>query len=325
VLTTIRHFHPSYPPKIAVVGVQGSVQADLAITAAGTVDTVGSRFSFTNHAFLPDLQAHLAELRFTPAHKAGTAGARAVAGRATITFLFLIDGKQLCPGRTPVTRTRIGGADSIIIASCHIDLYNGKNGLARTVPRATPAPPGYYDSAATALGLTPLSSLRNNRDTVEIRFWLSVAVSVDQLVRLVKTGDAVTEDFADAWHISRFRPNDLEAFHAREQPRCGTFVSRDGIEGCWRHAFPGVDPRSSWDSIVSLGVLTLRDQRTLPHPFVLMNDGYGVIVEIRKGKSYRWYSYSNPDVFHDREDRTMIEITKALYTSPSRATPPRTP
>lgn len=66
----------------------------------------------------------------------------------------------------------------------------------------------------------------------------------------------------------------------------------------WKfNMLPLAEPTQSWDkawqSLLGQGVLTLPDAEAI-NCEAMMNDGYSYVVEVRKGRNYRTYSYDNP-------------------------------
>jgi hypothetical protein len=61
------------------------------------------------------------------------------------------------------------------------------------------------------------------------------------------------------------------------------------------------------------GLWTLRDESQLPPPYSWTLDGWGMFVELRDGKRYRAYQYSNPDVrISDPEGTQATAIVSAF-------------
>lgn len=78
---------------------------------------------------------------------------------------------------------------------------------------------------------------------------------------------------------------------------------------------PLVEPRrgweAAWQSLLQHQILTLPDSKTIKceNP---MNDGYSYVIEIRKGRAYRTYSYSNPDPSQCEQARQVLKIADII-------------
>lgn len=74
-------------------------------------------------------------------------------------------------------------------------------------------------------------------------------------------------------------------------------------------------PKSGWEAawgrLVSAGILTLPDATEVQCQSGTL-DGIGYVVEINKNRTYRTYSYSNPQFAECNEARQIIEISEII-------------
>jgi hypothetical protein len=64
----------------------------------------------------------------------------------------------------------------------------------------------------------------------------------------------------------------------------------------------------------ALGLWSLPDQASLPGDSIFVTDGWGMSVELRDGKRYRAYSYSNPQAHAWPEAKRAEAIAGAFQT-----------
>ncbi len=128
------HFHPPYFRPLRIVGIQGSVDLRLEVTASGTVDTGSVRVvGGTRTQFATNLAGSFANLHVIPAR----AGGRPVAAPLTVRIEF-----RLLPcDTTGDARTTTWGADStppkITISQCYRPMMAGLSPDAKKLAHLT--------------------------------------------------------------------------------------------------------------------------------------------------------------------------------------------
>lgn len=182
-------------------------------------------------------------------------------------------------------------------------------GPGKTAPRlltsndTTPRGWNVSDSAAIALGLTPLRHSALPAGDAEIRLWTGMGIGLPhRLLRLSRSDGQVTGFVAWYWPIRDLPrtggpprvPID-SVLRYSYSGRCEDFRRQGDAEGCialLTHAPPW---QVIWDSLTTLGVWTQPDQSELPRDGSIIGDGWSMAVELRDGDRYRSFAYSNPD------------------------------
>ena len=161
------------------------------------------------------------------------------------------------------------------------------------------------DSAALALGIGLLRQTPLPDEIQEIRIWTGLALGVPHdLLRLTRRGNKIEGLKALYWEVERKEtgesatapgvPIDAVVRHTIEG-RCRPPRRYGDVEAC-RVVFTNLpDWKAIWDSLAVLGVWTLPDQDALPRGSGMSLDGWAMTVEVRDGRRYRSYAYSNPD------------------------------
>ncbi len=94
--------------------------------------------------------------------------------------------------------------------------------------------------------------------------------------------------------------------------RCGTIVRFGNLEACKLRLSSPPNWRQLWDSLIALGVATLPTQSSLPHKYVMTEDGSTMTIAVLAGDHYRQYSYYQPRNYHDPEDSAAIAIRNVV-------------
>lgn len=161
------------------------------------------------------------------------------------------------------------------------------------------------DSAAAALGIGVLRRRPLPEGSQEVRVWTGIALGVPhELTRLTRRGGRVDGMLALFWfvhgeehrsHAGRpMVPTDAVIRH-NLAGQCGPPRRAGDTEACQARLEGRPNWGVVWDSLERLGVWTLPDQEELPADSFMTLDGWSMTVEVRDGKRYRSYAYSNPD------------------------------
>jgi hypothetical protein len=62
-----------------------------------------------------------------------------------------------------------------------------------------------------------------------------------------------------------------------------------------------------------LGLDTLPDESQLPKTDITVTDGVAMLVEVRHGRTYRAYEYSNPAIREQQEAKAAAQIISLVY------------
>ncbi len=161
------------------------------------------------------------------------------------------------------------------------------------------------DSAAAALGIGVLRRRPLPEGSQEVRVWTGIALGVPhELTRLTRRGGRVDGMLALFWfvhgeehrsHAGRpMVPTDAVIRH-NLAGQCGPPRRAGDTEACQARLEGRPNWGVVWDSLERPGVWTLPDQEELPAESFMTLDGWSMTVEVRDGKRYRSYAYSNPD------------------------------
>ena len=191
--------------------------------------------------------------------------------------------------------------------------------LAQDQPRA--GFPEIIEYLSNALGLPPLRTQGPQAEAGrELRIWIGFGIyQPEEVIRIVQDEQQTSGARTLYWNA----PSDsaLEAESDRDPNRFSTrelrLALKDG-SGCRDFRQAGtyelcdipLAPSQSWDELLgvldSLGVESLPDEASLvPRPPIGI-DGTTMVVEVRRGMSYRTYSYWLP-----RPDAIQPEIRRA--------------
>lgn len=178
-----------------------------------------------------------------------------------------------------------------------------------------------HQEVLAAADLRPLRTMRLPEGEREVRIWVDVAIAApNELYRFRIVGDSVRGEMVRHWPApppdrdSGERPgetsHDLMLYGLRGS--CTRF-RRQASYGACRSVFARQpDWATVLDSLDSAGLWVLPDESTLPGESRLVLDGWGMIVELRAGESYRSYRYSNPDAQPWPEAAQAVRIVRAL-------------
>jgi hypothetical protein len=127
------------------------------------------------------------------------------------------------------------------------------------------------DRVVAAVGKRNLRDVALHESDLEIRVWGGFGLTATQGFILNRTNNQ--------WTALGIRPE-------LREPRTSKFS-----------LLPLQEPKQSWDRawqlLLEQGLLTLPDAETI-NCTAMIEDGYSYVVEVRKGRSYRTYSYDNP-------------------------------
>lgn len=169
------------------------------------------------------------------------------------------------------------------------------------------------DPFAEAAGLRPLRLQPLPPGTREIRVWIGGGLGWPQeLFRLVERRARQSGEYIRYWSLDNLDPvgadgvaADSETFAAlmryHERGRCEPIRRARSAEACRALFQKEPDWKAVWRAVDSLGVWTLPDESTLPEVVgphgerIVTVDGWGITAELRDARTYRVWTYGNPD------------------------------
>ena len=176
-----------------------------------------------------------------------------------------------------------------------------------------------FDRVAAAAGLKPLKSLSGLPKRREVRLWIGGGLGYPQdLYRFVDDGGKVHGELIRYWHDSSLGDDSIPgtSFHDlmlySQNGACVDFRRRSGVGVCRGNFVSSPDWRSALRRAEAADLWTLPDETALPSDGISVMDGWGIVVELRDGPSYRWYAYGNPDAHKRRpEAAKAVAIVRA--------------
>lgn len=180
-------------------------------------------------------------------------------------------------------------------------------GAARAgLPADVAWPPWFYaraDRVARLVRLTPLDRRVLPASAREVRIWLVGPGIESHMVRFEERGRRTRGEVVIHWEVT---PVDSacgepagESMHdlmLYSLPgRCGPIASGDVVAACRGRFARAPDWRATLQALAADGLWELPDQSTLPPRNFVVNDGWGMVVELRDGARYRAYKFGNPD------------------------------
>lgn len=175
------------------------------------------------------------------------------------------------------------------------------------------------DSIIVAAGLTPLTTTLLPAGDQEIRIWIGGGIAaVEDFYRIIRRDDQVSGERFMTWNLGDrggAEPGEPD-FNAvllySMAGQCG-HVGRAGYAHACRVRFI-TDP--DWKAILErmerAQLWTLPDESELPETNRMVMDGWGLLVEVRNGATYRAYHHGNPDAYEHPVSRRAVEIADAL-------------
>jgi hypothetical protein len=175
------------------------------------------------------------------------------------------------------------------------------------------------DGVTRAAGLTPLASTALSEGSDEIRLWIGEGLGVpEQLYRIVRTQGRVSGDLIYFWDIGdrggaeRDEPDFNLVLLYSLAGQCRQVGKEKNAYACLTKLAREPD----WDSILGsmedAGVWTLPDESELPSDGRMIMDGWGMLVEVRRGSVYRAYHHSNPHAHDNPVSRSAVSISAAI-------------
>lgn len=196
--------------------------------------------------------------------------------------------------------------------------------LAQSQTPTWPPPPrnftqqilGMRDSVTVAAGLTPLRSTPLPGGTQEIRIWIGEGIGIpEDLYRLLRKNGQVMVEWILFWDLegNLFQDSvEAQKFDSTMRSFVGKSCGNIGMAGhsyaCRVRLAPGQNWTSAWSALEQAQVWSLPDESELPADNIVMFDGWGILVEVRDGSSYRAYHHSNPDAHNRPESRQAARL-----------------
>jgi hypothetical protein len=175
------------------------------------------------------------------------------------------------------------------------------------------------DPVVRAVGLKPLRHTYLSADTREVRLWIGGGLFWPQdLYRVVSENGRVTGEWYRYWdspapdRTSVIRIPFGILVRAGLAGQCGSIRTRGDTEVCEVRFSHEPDWSAVLDRMSEAEVWTLPDQTALPDDRIMVADGWMLTVEIRQGRQYRTYNYSNPGSHQQPEAKQARRIADAL-------------
>jgi hypothetical protein len=184
------------------------------------------------------------------------------------------------------------------------------------------------DSITVAAGLTPLAMTQLPPGEQEIRLWIGEGIAaVEHFYRITRRDKHVSGDWFQAWSLgerggAEAGEPDFNAVLIYSMAGQCRSVGRAGHAHACRVRFTG---EPDWKGILERMELaelwTLPDESELPPDSIMVLDGWGMLVEIRDGSTYRVYHHGNPDAHQHPVSQKAAEIAAALNSVDSLLAP----
>ncbi|MEP7043517.1 MAG: hypothetical protein ABI843_10675 [Dokdonella sp.] len=173
----------------------------------------------------------------------------------------------------------------------------GRSPLLRDeTPKELPFLLTFTDQATYSMNLPLLRESVLPEGAKEVRVWTGFGtVAPDFLLRfqIEPNGDLTGTMLA---HFMRAPEDNAynESVRSVLRAMCTSVQSNEAADSCAATASQEVHWKTIYRKLVREGLWTLPDESELPKPKFTLSDGSSIVVELRDGKSYRTYQYSNP-------------------------------
>lgn len=206
-------------------------------------------------------------------------------------FVFIVcSALQGCAGRSPLLRDE--------------------------APIALPFLLKYTDPATRSMKIALLRESNLPAGAKEVRIWSGFGtVHPDFMLRFQIGTDGALTGTLLAYAMTEQDPDDKKYnqwLRSVFEAMCSTIQRDEGMDSCAADASLEIHWKTIYQKLVALGVWTLPDESELPKPLYDMSDGSSFVVELRDGKGYRAYEYSNPGM---REGLTAERATQLHRTT----------
>ena len=218
-----------------------------------------------------------------------------------------------------------GGASTGRAQACeHGALPQDAHGAARAgLPADVDWPPWFYARADRVVALARLAPLDRRvlpPGEREARIWVEGPGMPSEMFRRVARGPRVTGEIVLYWDAP---PPDAacgeppgETMHDLMRyalpGRCGPIADGADMAMCRGRFTRAPDWRAALQALDADGLWTLPDRSTLPKRDFVVNDGWGIIVELRDGARYRAYAYDDPMFGGTGEEQRAARIGARL-------------
>jgi hypothetical protein len=198
---------------------------------------------------------------------------------------------------------------------------NAPTSLGRSPTRSSFAPlyVASLDPVVRAAGLEPLRTTQLPAGSREVRLWLGGGLVWPQdLYRVVSRNGRVTGEWYRYWYSPA--PDSMSGltvpFGMLVRPglsgQCVSIRTRGDAETCEVRFSREPDWSALLQQMSEAGVWTLPDETELPSDSIVVFDGWVLTVELRDGKQYRAYNFSNPQYHRQPEAKQAVAIADAL-------------
>lgn len=141
-----------------------------------------------------------------------------------------------------------------------------------------------------------LDKINLGYDSLQIRIWVNRSFSDSNQVVTIKYNKG-------SWLAYLY---DIHSQHNRER----------NIDTIMSYSQRSLLPKTSWSNLLKLlkyeKIQELPDQMDIDHFEPRLMDGWMCIIEIADMKSYRFFTYNNPDFYSDWQSRNVINIINAV-------------